>query len=173
MTMRIFLRPATEDDLAMLDRFLTDPHATGAFQWYGFRDPARWRRAWAENGLLSDDGGQLIVALGDESIGFVAWRQIRTSPHSHCWNVGINLLPEARGHGYGTEAQRQLVAYLFAHTPVQRIEAGTDGDNIAEQRALEKAGFTREGVMRAHSFRSGMWRDTVLYSILRVEADPS
>jgi len=34
-----------------------------------------------------------------------------------------------------------LVTYLFSHTPVQRIEAGTDLNNVAEQRALEKAGF--------------------------------
>jgi ribosomal-protein-alanine N-acetyltransferase len=32
-----------------------------------------------------------------------------------------------------------LCDYLFEHTPAQRIEAGTHPENIAEQRALEKA----------------------------------
>ena len=83
--------------------------------------------------------------------------------------MGITLLPGARGQGVGTEAQRQLVRYLFAHTLVMRIEADTEAENIAEQRALEKAGFTREGVLRSVAYRDGQWRDGVRYSILRGE----
>jgi len=41
--------------------------------------------------------------------------------------------------------------------------------NIAEQRALEKAGFTREGVMRGIGWRGGSWRDGVMYSLLRTD----
>lgn len=59
--------------------------------------------------------------------------------------------------------------YLFAHTTVYRIEASTEVGNIAEQRTLEKAGFTREGVMRGIGWRDGAWRDDVLYSILRTD----
>jgi RimJ/RimL family protein N-acetyltransferase len=63
------------------------------------------------------------------------------------------------------------VDYLFAHTTVHRIEAATETGNIAEQKALERAGFSREGVLREIRWRSGDWRDEVLYSILRT--DPS
>ena len=79
------------------------------------------------------------------------------------------MLPEARGRGVGTAAQRMLVRYLFAHTQVNRIDANTDLTNVAEQRALEKAGFTREGVLRGAQFREGTYHDMVLYSILRHE----
>jgi hypothetical protein len=60
-----------------------------------------------------------------------------------------------------------LVEYLFAHTPVNRIEASTEEDNVAEQRALEKAGFLREGRLRGVAFRDGGWRDGFLYGIVR------
>jgi RimJ/RimL family protein N-acetyltransferase len=40
-------------------------------------------------------------------------------------------------------------------------------DNQAEQRALEQAGFTREGVLRHAQFRDGGFHDMVLYSRLR------
>ena len=46
---------------------------------------------------------------------------------------------------------------------------------LAEQRALEKAGFTREGVVRGSTFRQGRWHDQVLSSVLRDDvglADP-
>jgi RimJ/RimL family protein N-acetyltransferase len=163
----VMLRPVLENDLPMLEQFLMDPEATGEFQWHGWSDPGRWRRSWAENGLLSDDGGQLMVVTGADRLGFVAWRKVVTSRNSYCWNIGIQLLPKARGRGVGTQAQRLLVQNLFAHTPVVRIEAATETENIAEQRALEKSGFTGEGVLRSLAFRDGQWRDVVRYSMLR------
>lgn len=39
------------------------------------------------------------------------------------------------------------------------MQAGTELDNTAEQRALEKTGFTREWVLRGYAFRGGRWRD--------------
>lgn len=169
---QVTLRPVAEADIPLLERFSTDPEVVGSFAWYGWSDPGRWRRNWTQNGLLGDEGGQLLVVLGDEVLGFVAWRSILTSRSSHCWNVGINLFPEARGHGYGTRAQLLLVRYLFAHTQVVRVEAGTEAGNLAEQRALEKVGFTREGVARSYTYRDGEWRDVVFYSLLREELPP-
>lgn len=57
--------------------------------------------------------------------------------------------------------------YLFRFTTAHRLEAGTDAENIAEQKALERIGFTREGVLRQVAFRDGAWRDHVLYGLLR------
>ena len=52
---------------------------------------------------------------------------------------------------------------------MHRIEGITEAENLAEQRVLEKAGFTREGVMRGVFWRDGAWRDGVLYSLLRTD----
>lgn len=79
------------------------------------------------------------------------------------------LLPQARGRGYGTQAQRLLSRYLFAHTTAHRIWAWIETGNIAEQKALEKAGFTREGITRGAWWRDGAWRDGVIYSLLRTD----
>ena len=82
------------------------------------------------------------------------------------------IVPEFRGQGYGTAAQRLLARYLFAHTQgVNRVQAETEITNIAEQRALEKAGFTREGVLRGATFRAGKWHDQVVYGVLRAEVE--
>jgi RimJ/RimL family protein N-acetyltransferase len=169
----VALRPVDEDDLPLLERFLTEPETTGPFQWFGYTDPRRFRQRWAENRLLGEDGGQLMVTAGGEPLGLVAWRKVVVTASSHCWNMGAQLLPEARGRGIGTQAQLHLVRYLFAHTPVMRIEADTEVENIAEQRALEKAGFTREGVVRGIVFRDGRWRDCVAYSVLRGDPLPA
>ncbi|WP_354637489.1 GNAT family N-acetyltransferase [Kitasatospora camelliae] len=166
----VVLRPTAESDLPALERFLLDPATVGSFQWYGWSDPGRWRRRWAENGLLGPDAGQLaVVAEGEELCGFVGWRRAGLVPASPYWNIGAQLFPEACGRGIGTEAQRLLVDYLFAHSPVMRLEADTEDANLAEQRALEKCGFTREGVQRGAVFRDGRWRDVVRYGLLRTD----
>jgi RimJ/RimL family protein N-acetyltransferase len=97
---------------------------------------------------------------------------VRYGPNeaSRAWNVGIALIPEGRGHGYGAEAQRLLAAELFATTDANRVEASTDIDNIAEQRSLENAGFVREGIQRGAQFRAGAYHDLVTYSRLRSDA---
>jgi RimJ/RimL family protein N-acetyltransferase len=166
---KIELRPVGEDDLAMVYRLTSDPSATGEHEWFGWENPWRYRRKWEEDGLLGPDSGMLIVASDETAVGFVSWYQRRTARTSFCTVIGIALLPDARGRGYGTQAQRLLVRYLFAHTQVNRIEATTGISNLAEQRALEKAGFSREGVMRGAGFQGGRWHDGVVYSVLRSE----
>jgi RimJ/RimL family protein N-acetyltransferase len=168
----VTIRPVGEDDLPLFQDIMHDPERLGEFEWSGWHDRHRWRREWDKNGLLGEDSGFFFVIRGDERLGILNFRRQGPGPTGRFWEIGIVLLPEARGHGYGTLAQRALVRYLFAHTPVNRIEAWTDFDNIAEQRSLEQAGFTREGVRRGAGWRAGAWRDVVLYGILRPEAAP-
>jgi RimJ/RimL family protein N-acetyltransferase len=164
------LRPVAEEDLDLLEHLHGDPAELGELGFFGYRDPGQLRRQWAEHGFLSAQGGRLTIAGEDDRfVGEVQWHEVLQGPASPCWNIGVSLLTAERGKGYGKQAQRQLVEYLFAHTKANRIEASTEVANIAEQRALEWAGFTREGVLRGACFRAGAWRDMVMYSVLRAE----
>ena len=165
----VTLRPLDEADLVILERLTQDPAAIGEFAWFGWHKLAQYRQSWANNRLISDDDGILMVVRGEDRLGIVSWRKVPSTPACYYWSIGIALLPEARGKGYGTQAQRLLARYLFAHTTAQRIEAATEVGNVAEQRALEKAGFTREGVLRGTGWRDGAYRDGVWYSMLRTD----
>src|SRR5439155_12534762 len=133
------------------------------------------RRRWDENGLLGDDASTLAGVPPDSNFaGLVGWRSvvsmsgsgaIRRSPSSV--EIGIALFPEFRGRGFGTAAQAALVRYLFAHTPLHRIQAVTTSGNVAEEKALTKAGFRREGVLREVGLWAGRWTDAVMYSVVR------
>ncbi|MEV7598621.1 GNAT family protein [Kitasatospora sp. NPDC089797] len=169
---KIALRPITEADLTPMGGLLNDPEALGEFQWYGWSDPDRLRRQWAEHGLLGEEQWAFAVVEEGEFLGFVTARRKGVRPTAPYWSIGAQLLPTARGRGVGTTAQRLLVDYLFAHTPVMRVEADTEAGNLAEQRVLEKLGFTREGVHRAVTFRGGQWRDMVYYGLLRTDPRP-
>lgn len=169
MSNQVTLRPATQEDLPLLFRFFTDESVAGKFQWIGFRgEPAKeLERRWHENSLLAGDECYLVVAVEDGTCtGWVNWRRVGRFGN---FEMGIHLFPEHRGRGIGTEAQRLLVEYLFNTTTVHRIEALTEVDNLAEQHALERVGFSREGVRRGATFRDGAWRDSVLYGLLRTD----
>jgi len=50
---------------------------------------------------------------------------------------------------------------------VSRFQLRADTENVASQRVAEKAGFVREGVMRAALALKGERRDVVMYSRVR------
>lgn len=164
------IRPVRTDDLWLYERGADDPETVGPFNWSGYRDIASLRRQFDQNRLIGPDGGRLIVTSGPDVIGEVSWTRVTYGmPGWWCWNIGISLLPEYRHKGAGTAAQSLLVSHLFNTTATPRVEAYTDVENMAERRALEKVGFSREGVLRSVQFRGGRWRDLVMYSLLRDE----
>ena len=168
----VTLRPIEEAELRQLVRLVWDPAASGEYESFGFRMDwaAKLERRWQQDRLIGDDRSFLAVEAGGECAGWVNWRTI---PRSSTFVIGIALFPDHRGHGVGTEAQRQLVAYLFGTTPVHRLQADTEVGNVAEQKCLEAVGFRREGVQRGLHFRAGRWRDSVMYGLLRDDlADP-
>lgn len=166
---KVRLRRVTADDAELLERWQSTKYV-GEFNDFGIQTGLVGERV-QKTGPVGVQGGNLIVELEANRlpIGTIGWREVRygPNPESAAWQIGINLIPEARGKGYGSEAQRLLAAHLFATSRVNRIEAMTDVDNAAEQRALEKAGFVREGVLRGTQYRSGGWHDLVVYSCLR------
>jgi RimJ/RimL family protein N-acetyltransferase len=83
--------------------------------------------------------------------------------------IGYILVPNERKKGYGSEAIRIIVDYLFLSNELVRVQAITGVDNFASHRVLEKAGFTKEGIIRKSAFIRGEWKDGCLYSILREE----
>jgi len=142
----------------------------------GFNDLGQDRgplpaEAWTDGRLRGERRGEFFVERrADRAIvGTISYHRVSYGPgeRSGAWMIGIDLQPEGRGQGLGTEAQRILADWLFATTPVNRVEASTDVENLAEARALEKAGFTREGINRGAQFRAGAYHDLVMYSRLR------
>jgi len=127
---------------------------------------------WGEMLPLTETVGsieRLVIDCDGEPVGHVSWHRTHYGPNlgSCAWNIGIGITTEAHGIGIGTVAQRLLAEYLLDRGPLDRIEASTDVENHAEQRALEKAGFTREGILRSAQQRLDGRHDLISYSFLR------
>ena len=168
----VSLRPLTAADLERAERVANDPDYNGPFGTYALAADGDVRRRFELDGYLNHDHGRLIVVdASGATVGVVSYIAIfhGPPPSNRVYNIGIDIDPAHRRRGYGAAAQALLARYLFDTYMIERVEASTDGENVAEQRALERAGFTREGILRHAQWRAGAWRDICLYSKLRGE----
>lgn len=166
------LRAFAETDLPFLDRLGTDPTALGEFEWPGLTDPRTRRRRWEQDGYISADSAAVAIVDSDDTVvGMATWKP-GGMPSGVTYEIGIVVLPEHRGRGLGTAAQRALVEYLLDHTTAHRIEAFTNEGNIGEQKALARIGFQHEGFMRDRSFLRGRHVGVHAYGLLRAEYQP-
>jgi RimJ/RimL family protein N-acetyltransferase len=78
---------------------------------------------------------------------------------------------EARGRGIGTRVLRAVAEWTFATTPVVRVDAFIMVGNAVSERMTERAGFQREGVLRAWELLRGEPVDCVAYSCLRSDRE--
>jgi RimJ/RimL family protein N-acetyltransferase/nitroimidazol reductase NimA-like FMN-containing flavoprotein (pyridoxamine 5'-phosphate oxidase superfamily) len=139
-------RPSTVEEMADHVRDALHAHATGLRVPFAQRSTATGR-VIGMTSYYAPDAVNRAVAIGYTLLGRDHWR------------TGIN-----------TEAKLLLMARAFDELGAVRVEWHTDSRNERSQRAIERLGATREGVLRRHKLRhDGTWRDTVQYSMTDAE----
>ncbi len=101
--------------------------------------------------------------LGSISLMRIAWEHRRAE-------VGYWLAPEARGHGHATRAVRLVCAWGTAKLGFERIDLLAATGNAASQRVAERAGFTRDAVLRSYAASTYERHDMVAYGLLTTGA---
>jgi RimJ/RimL family protein N-acetyltransferase len=152
------LRIREREDLPMFMEWMNDPELVGEYQPFIQRDRVEMEK------ML--EGAQVfVIEKKDETkIGYVGYSQTGTY-----FEIGYALVPNERRKGYGTEAIKIIVDYLFLSKETGRIQAQTDVRNIASMRVLEEAGFKKEGIVRNLGFVRGEYVNAYLCSIIREE----
>jgi ribosomal-protein-alanine N-acetyltransferase len=162
--MRCFVRPWRLADVDALVR-----HANNVAVAKQLRDrfPHPYSRANAMAFLKfatqDDDPSNLAIEVHGEAvggIGFVTGSDVeRFSAEIGYW------LGEAHwGRGIATEALVLVTDDVFRRRNMLRLFALPFADNIASTRVLEKAGYVREGILRASAVKFGQPRDQAMYS---------
>ncbi len=78
--------------------------------------------------------------------------------------------PLLQGSGINKHNKFLMLQFAFETLNLNRVELKTAGTNLKSQRAMEKIGAVREGVLRKHSINDvGAIRDTVYYSFINDE----
>ena len=105
---------------------------------------------------VDDDSGELLGTIGTR----------RHASDVGRWEIGYLLAPTARGRGAATRAVRLLSRFAFESLGAERIEIIAEPENRASLRVAERAGFTREGMLRRYRPVRDVRRDMVMYSLL-------
>ena len=162
----INLRAMEPEDISLISDWLNNVDFQGRYTPMIQRSKEEMKKRFGE---ISDDQKLFIIEKKDGSkIGVIFYFMVKGGPYN-LLEIGYYMILAERKKGYCTEAVKLFVDFLFLLQAIERIQAATDNRNKASQRVLEKAGFTKEGILRKGVFMKGDWVDISLFSILRGE----
>ena len=161
------LRDWERQDAAALARYANKPHIA---KWLRNRFPHPYTKGDAA-AFLAAVGRQGIrtnfaVATKDEAIGGIGL-EIGHDVHRFTAELGYWLGEPYWGRGIVTGAVRHLTDWAFTNLDLHRIYATVFSGNVGSARVLEKAGYEREGCLRASVFKDGEIRDQWVYARIR------
>jgi len=121
------------------------------------------RKAGRELALaVVDADDTVLAAIGMSNFG---WTDMKGE-------IGYWTAQDARRRGVGTRATRMLAEWAVTKLGLERVELLANPKNEPSQRLAERAGFTREGVLRKYRRRHGVREDLVMYSLLAEDVAP-
>ena len=128
-------------------------------------------RQWIEEALAAP--GQMPFAIvetaKDKAVGSTRFLNIR--PPHRTLEIGWTWLGnEWQRTAINTQAKLLLLTHAFERLGCVRVEFKTDARNERSQRALQRIGATREGVLRQHMIvQNNFVRDSVFFSVIDSE----
>ncbi|HGY10150.1 MAG TPA: N-acetyltransferase [Oceanithermus profundus] len=156
-TPRLRLRRPRADDAAFLHTLFSDPEVVRflSFRPLETREDARgilerWRLVWRQSGgelPAGETGASLTYVVQPTGEGPIGTLSVAAGRYGY--ELAYALARFAWGRGYMPEAVKAMSDWLLSHG-VWRVFATCHVDNVGSQRALEKAGFEREGRMRRY-----------------------
>ena len=157
--------PALDDVDAILPAFV-DPELREAGNLPAF-DREALVASLDEMPVLAEMGRLLALAALDAETGDVVGGGTlhHLDAERAILEIGYFVLPHARGRGVGTTIARLLAEHAFS-LGIERVAAYVNLGNTASERVLERAGFTREGVVRSLPVPDGRRVDKTLFSLL-------
>ena len=95
---------------------------------------------------------------------------IEVRPNGHRADFGYVLARPYWGNGFMPEAIGAIVKITLGLPTIYRMAATCDVENTASARALEKSGFSREGLLRKYMIHPNISpepRDSLLYALTK------
>jgi UDP-4-amino-4,6-dideoxy-N-acetyl-beta-L-altrosamine N-acetyltransferase len=163
----IDLRPVSSEDRQRLfdwrkdpsvDRWMSDVSAPSQ----GLHD------FWFDNLLTNPDLKGWIIGFRGEPVGFLSLTGLLGTNRRAEWGWYV-ASAEARGRGVGRAAQALGLDLAMDQCGLEKVWALVLADNDAALRAQAAAGFRREGYLRHHILKDGVFRDVAILGILSSE----
>lgn len=135
------------------DRFPSPYRISDALAWIALNESAPSSLHFA-----IETGGMLAGGIGVEP---------REAEERLSAEIGYWLGEPFWGRGIMSEAVQLLTGHVLANRDFRRIYAEVMAPNVASMRVLEKAGYSREGVLRNAYVKNNEIYDKIIYAIVR------
>jgi RimJ/RimL family protein N-acetyltransferase len=122
--------------------------------------------AYITHVLQDPDATSFAIDVGGQAVGGISLH-IGTDIERIGAEMGYWLGEEFWGRGIATAAITLVTELALNDRGLVRVFAVPFTTNIGSIRALEKAGYQREGIMRRSAIKDGTVRDQFLYAIVR------
>lgn len=131
---------------------------------------AEWVHIMLERQARGSDLPFAVIHLPDEKVAG-ATRYLNVNREYRNLEIGGTWYgPEYQRTAVNTESKYLLLKHAFEDLGCLRVQIKTDERNQRSQRAIERLGAAREGILRDHIIMSdGYLRSSVIYSILKRE----
>jgi ribosomal-protein-alanine N-acetyltransferase len=161
------IRGWKEGDEASLQKHANNPKVSACLM-DRFPSPYTMEAAglWVDNLLHQDPLVNFAITIDDKVIGGIGLEP-RQDVYRKTAILGYWLSEALWGRGIMPEAVKLVTDYAFTQLDFIRIQASVYSKNPASMRVLEKAGFTKEGIMRNAVIKQGVIMDEHLYAILK------
>lgn len=111
----------------------------------------------------------IVRRLDRRAVGVTSYMDIRAADRG-LEIGGTWLTPQVWRTALNTECKYLLLCHAFETLGCLRVQLKTDSRNVRSQRAIERLGAVKEGILRKHMIlHDGYVRDTVMYSIVDSE----
>jgi len=169
-TERLILRkPKPEDAHLAFEGWTQDTEVTRYLTWRPHQSSEQtkefirrcivdWNRGWRFPYIITTKESGEVIGMIDPRV------------EGHKMGIGYGLARSHWGKGYMTEAARAIIDWALQQKKIYRVYATTDVENIGSQRVLEKAGMTREGLLRRYMMHPNVSdepRDCYMYAIVK------
>ncbi len=111
------------------------------------------------------------IVAGDRVVGSIGIF-LKDDVYEKSAELGYWLAEPFWGQGIMSTAIRRICRYAFEQYDIVRIFAEPFALNAGSRRALEKAGFSLEGVLKNSVYKNGQVLDSCIYALLREDACP-
>ncbi len=169
----LLLRYPRESDSKALFRLASDPEVTRFLSWGPYqaeREAEEWLATLPER-RAQGKALEFAIVKDNELLGITLLSEF--SQRDRRCVLGTWLGRAHWGTGVNGASKALIARIAFEALAIERLGTWADLRNERSQRALERLGFQREGVLRSYHRHDDQSRDLVSYSLLRSEWERS
>ncbi|MGK9369488.1 GNAT family N-acetyltransferase [Melioribacter sp. Ez-97] len=165
----IAFRVIEKEDLEILRKLHNDPSTWINLYNIDFVDE-EGQIEWWKNLHKNKNDKRYVICFAEKPKEIIGRLRIQIINHQHqnC-EIGLDILSEYRGKGYGKKSYEMILEFLFNHFNMNMVYLKVADFNPNAKKLYEKVGFKETGRLPQSYFRNGKYWDYIIMCLTKDE----